>query len=181
MSPVSLSFPKPFNCSHFLSASIHWFPQSYCEATNATTMPRSLLLYQFWLAKICICHKPSPTRDEMRDLQIALLLTLILPFSSILPALHTQDTFMLVLNFEVGHFTCHFFLLSFLPSFWCDYERNSIHTASLSHFISLIRPAVFYPAGDGCWIHVNVGCSASIYSTPLVVFLNDKLQLAHRR
>ena len=35
--------------------------------------------------------------------------------------------------------TC-FFFSPFLPSFWCCYERNSIHTASLSHFISLVRP-----------------------------------------
>ena len=57
---------KPFNClqpvmSFSLAMLIHWFAQSYCEAT--TTL-RLLLLYQFWLAEICICHKPCPTRDE---------------------------------------------------------------------------------------------------------------------
>ena len=68
--------------SLLLVASIHWFAQSYCKATNATTttMPRLLLLYQFKLAEICICHKPCPTRDEMRDLQIAHPRTLMLPF-----------------------------------------------------------------------------------------------------
>ena len=52
---------------------------------------------------------------------------------SILPVLHMQDTFALVLNFEVGHFGCHFLLLSFFPpSIRCCYKRNSIHTALLS-------------------------------------------------
>ena len=70
-----------------------------------------------------------------------------------------------------------------LSSCWCCYERNSIHTASLSHFIFLIRPVhhlFFYLAGGSCWIHVNVSCSACIYST-LLVSLNDKPHLAHRR
>ena len=40
----------------------------------------------------------------------------MLPFFSVLPVLHMQDTFTLVSNFEVGHFTCHF-LLSFFLSF----------------------------------------------------------------
>ena len=39
----------------------------------------------------------------------------------------------------------------------------------------------FYPAVDGCWIHVNVGCSACLYSTPFVVSLNDEHRLAHRK
>ena len=64
---------KPFNClrpvlSFSLATSIHWFTQSYCEATNATTMLRLLLLYQFWLAEICICHKSHLTRDKTCDL-----------------------------------------------------------------------------------------------------------------
>ena len=29
----------------------------------------------------------------------------------------------------------------FLSSFWCCYKRKSFQTASLSHFISLVRPA----------------------------------------
>ena len=57
--------------SFSLATSIHWFAQSYCEATNAmTTMLILLLLYQFWRTEICICHKSHPSRDEMRDLQI---------------------------------------------------------------------------------------------------------------
>ena len=94
-----------------------------------------------------LCDKPHSTRDETRDLQIAPPRMLMLPFFSILLAVHTQDTFLLVFNFEVGHFARHFLLLSFLflpsflPSFWCCYERNSFHTALLSDFISLVHPA----------------------------------------
>ena len=127
--------------SFSLAASIHLSTQSYCESTNSTTatMLRLLLLYQFWLAEICICHKPRPTRDETSDLQIALPNTLMLPFFfSILPAFHPQSTFALVLNFGVGHFITSYLSLF---SYWCCYERNSIHTISLSHFISLVRPA----------------------------------------
>ena len=40
---------------------------------------------------------------------------------------------------------------------------------------------VFYLTGDGCWIHINVGCSACIHSTPLVVSLNDKPRLDNRK
>ena len=116
---------------------------------------------------------PRPTNCTPKDAQTSVFSTL--------PVLHTQDTFAPVLNFEVGHFVRHFLVLSF---FWCCYERNSIHTASLSHFISLVPSAhhlFFYPDGDGCWIHVNVGCSACIYSTLLVVSLNDEPRLAHQR
>ena len=87
-------------------------------------------------------------------------------FFSILPELHMQVTFALVLSFEVGHFARHFL---FFSSFWFCYERNSSHAVSMSHFISLVRLAhhlfFYYPTGDGYWIHVNVGCSAGIYST----------------
>ena len=49
-----------------------------------------LLLYRFWLTKICICCKPRPTRDEMRDLQIALLMMLTLSFFHTYGALHPR-------------------------------------------------------------------------------------------
>ena len=99
-------------------------------------MLRLLLLYRFWLTEICICRKPSPTRNETCDLQIALSMTLILPFfytPSILHARHIRVSFELW-----GRPFCSSLLVSF---FQCFYERNSIHTASLSHFISLIRSA----------------------------------------
>ena len=130
-------------------------------------------LYQFWLVEICICHKPRPTRDKTRDLQIALPWTLMLLFFSILLALLTQDTFVLVLNFEFGHFACHFLLLSFflLVLLWKEFIPHSFVVTF--HFSrSPSSPPVLYPARDGCWIHVNIGCSACIYSVPLVVSLN---------
>ena len=48
-------------------------------------------------------------------------------FFSILPALHTQDTFVLVWNFEVGHFAHHFLLLSFflLVLLWKEFISHS--------------------------------------------------------
>ena len=76
---------KPFNClwlvlSFSLATSIFWCNQSFCEATNATTTMLTLfLLYQFWLAQICISHKPHSNRDETYDLQITLPRTRILP------------------------------------------------------------------------------------------------------
>ena len=144
---------KPFNClrlvvSFSIVALIHWFAQSYCEATNATkTMLRLFLLYQFWLAEICICHKPCPTRDETHDLQIALSRMLMLLFFSILPAFHMQDTFTLVWNFEVGHFACHFL---FLPSFllvllWKEFNPHSFVVAF--HFSCPVHHLFFIQLG----------------------------------
>ena len=57
-----------------------------------------LLLYQFYLTKICVCHKPCPTRDETHDLQIVLPTTLMLLFfytSSTLQARHIRIIFKL--------------------------------------------------------------------------------------
>ena len=137
--------------SFSLAVSIHRFTQSYCEATNATTttMLRLLLLYQFWLAEICICHKPHPTRDEIHDLQISPPRTLMFPFFSIFPVLHMLNTFTLVLNFEVGHFTHHLLLLSLflLVLLWKEFIPHSFFvTFHFSHSSS--SPPVFYPAGD---------------------------------
>ena len=194
---LSLSFSKPFNCflpvlflflSLLLATSIHWFAESYCEATNATTKLRLLLLYQFWLAEICTCHKPRPTRDETRDLQIALPMTPMLLFClfvfSILLVLHTQDTLGLVSNFEIGHFARHFLLLSFGGVLWKEFNSHSFIVTfyfSCSFGSPPVCFGVFYPAEDGCWIHENVSCFAFIYSMLLVVSLNDEPWLAYRR
>ena len=137
---------KTFNClrpvlSFSLAGSIHWFVQSYCEATNAiTTILRLLLLYLFWLAEICICHKIRPTRDETHDLRIAPSETLLLPIFSILPALHTQVTFMFALNFEVGNFAHRFLLLSFFLSYFVVifYFSRSSGTRLIEFYIALI-------------------------------------------
>ena len=52
-------------------------------------------------------------------------------------------------------------------------------------FLSFVRLTIcfcfFYAAGDGCWIHVYVSCSACIYGMLLVVSLNDEPRLTHRR
>ena len=71
------------------------------------------LLYQFWLAEICICHKPRPIRDETCNLQITLPRTLMLPFFIYFWHSTCKIHWRLVLNFEVGHFAHHFLLLSF--------------------------------------------------------------------
>ena len=60
-------------------------------------------------------------------------------------------------NFEVGHFTCHFLLLSFflLVLLWKEFNSHSfIVTFHFSHLSG--SPPVFYPAEDDCWIHVNL-------------------------
>ena len=144
--------------SFSLAVLIHWSGQSYCEATNATTttMLRLLLLYQFWLVEICICNKPIP--PEMRPMTYKLHSPrkLIVPFFSILPALHMQDRFTLV--------TSWFFLSSFFP-FGVAMKRIQF-TQLHCHisFLSSGSPPIFYPAGNGCWIHVNISCSACIYT-----------------
>ena len=140
-----------------------------------------LLLHRFWLTEICTCLKPRPTRDEMRDLQIALPMTFMLLFFYTASPLHARHIYTI---FELwGRPFCSSLLVSF---FRCCYERNSIHTASLSHFISLVHSAhhfffFFFPAADSCWIHVNVSCSTCIYSMLLILSLNDEPWLAHRR
>ena len=106
---------------------------------------------------------------------------------SILPVLHTQGTCALVLNFEVGHFTRHFLLFSsfFLVLLWKEFNPHSFvvtfHFTRSSGSPPVFFVFFFYPAGDGCWIHVNVGCSACIYSSLLIVSSNDEHQLAHQR
>ena len=147
-------------------------------------MLRLLLLYRFWLTEICIFCKPCPTRDKTRDLQIALLMTFMLPFFYSSGTLHAKD---IRTSFELwGRPFCSSLPVSFFR--YC-YERNSIHTASLSHFISLVHSAhhlfffvcFFYPTMDGCWIHVNVDCSTCLYNMSLIVSLNDEPLLVHQR
>ena len=140
-------------------------------------LPTILLLYWFWLTEICICCKPYPTRDKTHDLQIALPTTLMLLFFYASGTQHARHNCTI---FELwGQPFCLSLLVSF---FWCCYERNSIHSASLSHFISLGSHHLFFLSRlDGCWIHINVGCFACIYGTSLVVSLNDEPWLVHWR
>ena len=92
-----------------------------------------------------------------------------LPFT-----LHTRYN-CTILNFKVGHFARHFLFFSFGGC----YERNSIHTALLSYFISRL------PQFTTCFIlssRVQLLNSRKVNdSTPLVVSLNDESQLAHQR
>ena len=108
-------------------------------------------------------------------------------FFSILPALHTQDTFALVLNFEVGHFARHFFLFSFFFPF--GVAMKGIHSTQLRCHISFLS---FVPAH-----HLFLFCFFSSreqlldsrkcrlfrlhIQQPLVVSLNDEPWLVHRR
>ena len=87
-----------------------------------------------------------------------------------------------VLNFEVGHFACHFLFLSFFLPF--DVAVKGIQSTQLCCHISFLSfglPPVFNTAGGGCWIQVYVGSSACIYCSPHVVSLNDEPRFAHRR
>ena len=107
---------------------------------------------------------PCPTGDGTCDLQITLPRTLMLPFFSILLALHMQDTFVLILNFEVGHFARHFLFLSFslLVLLWKGFNPHSFIVTFHFSRSSGSSPVFF------------------LYSTPLIS-LNNKPQLAHRR
>ena len=102
-----------------LSISLSYLPHQYTGLHNSAVkqqMPfhTMLLLYWFWLTKICICRKPDPTRDETRRVIYKLHSQWHSYFwFSILPVLYTQDTFVPFSNFEVGHFVCHFLFLSF--------------------------------------------------------------------
>ena len=138
-----------------------------------------LLLYQFWQTEICICCKPRPTREKC-DLQIALTTTLTLPFfhtSDALPARHIHAIFELS-----GRPSCSSLLVSIFLSLWLWKEFNSHSFVVTFHFsCSFGLPPVFYPTVDDCWIHINVGCSACIYSRLFMVSLNDESRLAHQR
>ena len=145
-------------------------------------MLRLFLSYQFWLAEICMCHKPRPTRDETRDLLIAPPRTLMLPFFSILSAFHTHDTFALVLNFEVGHFARHFLLLSLflLLLQWKEFISHSF-VVTFHCNPSSGSPPFFLSSWGQLMIHVDNGCSSCIYITLLVISLNDDPRFAQRR
>ena len=133
-----------YRSSLSLAVSIHWFTQSYCEAINAiTTMLRLLLLYQFWLAKICICHKPRPFRAKTRDLQIALPRTLMLPFFFFLyfwySTCKTHLRLFRTLRLAILLITSCFFLLVLL---WKEF--NSHNFVVTFHFsCSFSSPPVF--------------------------------------
>ena len=103
-------------------------------------------------------------------------------FFSILPELHTRH---ICTRFELWGRPFRS-SICFLPSFlhpvllWKEFNPHSFIVTF--HFsCSFGLPPAFYPAEDSCWIYVNVCCSVCIYSMLLVVSLNNKPQLAHRR
>ena len=84
-----------------------------------------------------------------------------------------HDTFALVLNFEVDHFSRHFLLLSF----WCCYERNSFHTA-----LMFVRLTTCFLSSRGRLLDFHKRRLFYLHiQRPLVVSLNYKPQLAHWR
>ena len=113
--------PPVLPLSFFLSYLLCQYP-GFHNPTEKQQMLILLLLYQFWLAEICICHKPHPTRDETRDVQIALPRMLTLPFffytSGTPHARHIHT------HFELWHRPFHsslltsFFLLVLLWKRW---------------------------------------------------------------
>ena len=127
------------SCLFIFSHSYSHLPRQYTGLHNSAVkqqmpLPTMLFLYRFWLTEICICCKPCPTRDELHDLQIALLTMLTLPFFYTSGSLHTRHIHTI---FKLwGRSFCSSLLVCF---FLCCYERNSIHTASLSHFIFLVH------------------------------------------
>ena len=129
--------------------SLSYLPRQYTGLHNFAMkqwmpLPTMLFLYRFWLTEIYICHKPCPAKDKMHDLQITLPMTLSFFFTS--GTLHTR--YIRTIFRVWGRPFCSLLFVSF---FRCCYERNSSHTASLSHFISLIHSAhhlFFYPAMD---------------------------------
>ena len=140
-------------------------PRQYTGSLNPTVkqqmQQQQCWDYAFYTSsgwpKFTYVTNDRPTRDETRNLQIGLPRTLMLLFISILPALHMQDTFTLVSNFEVGHFARHFLLISFflLMLLWKEFNQHSFVVTF--HFSrSSGSPPVFYPAGDGCCILINI-------------------------
>ena len=184
--PLKNGLMKPFNCSlAVLSLSL-----SFCLTCRVNTLVHTILLsnnkcrdYFFYTSSGWLkfaCRKPCLTRDEMSDLQIALPRTLMLPFFYTSGTPHARHV---CTSFELwGRLFCSSLLVSFflLMLLWKEFNSHSfVITFHFSHSFSL--PPLFYPAVDGCWIHVKITCSTCIYSTPLIVSLNNEPRLAHRR
>ena len=107
-----------------------------------------LLLYQFWLTEICLCRKPRPIRDEMSDLQIALPMTLMLPFfytSGNLNARHLHHN-----QTEMGHFAHHFLFLSFGVAMK-GIQFIQLHCRIL--FLSFTRFTTCFLSSCGRWLN----------------------------
>ena len=176
--PVSLSLSLTFTCWLFTTRPISLF-LSLTLTCNVNTLvcgilqqsntqnapPHNAFLYRFLADRnLHMRWDVGSTNCTPNDAHVLFFCT-----SCILHARYIRAIFELQ-----GRPFCSSLLVSF---FRCCSERNSIHTASLSHFISCSLgspPVLFYPAVYDCWIHVN-------NSTSLMVPLNDESQLAHQR
>ena len=176
---------KPFNCSppvlffcFFLSlllslaTSIHWFAPFWCEETTAPIHNGSFILV---LAdqNLHMLQTPShqrrnawPTNCTPNNAHASIFLYFRYSTHK------THSRHFRTLRLAILLVTSCFFHLVLL---WKEFNSHSFVVTF--HFSC--SPPVFYPAVDDCWIHVNIGCSACIYSISLVVSLNDEFRLAH--
>ena len=132
--------PVPFLYSFVSFAmSINWFTRFCSAINNQIHLPTMLLLYWFladWnlhMREDAVLTNCTPKNAHA---------SVFFCTSGILHARYIRAIFELQ-----GRPFCSSFLVSFFLSFFrCCYERNSIHTASLSHFIfcSLGSPPVLF-------------------------------------
>ena len=122
------------SCLFHLLLSIHSSAQSYCGATMQPHNNAEITSFIPVLAgrNLHLSRTPSHQRWDAWPTNYTPR-TLMLRIFFILPALHMQDTFMLDLNFQVGHFACQFLLLS---SFWL--ATKGIHSTQLRCHISFL-------------------------------------------
>ena len=109
-------------------------------------MLRLLLLYQFWY--LHMLQTPSHLRRDAwhtnctpKDAHASVF--------SIFPVLHTQVTFALVLNFDIGHFARDFLLLSFflLALLWKEFNSQGLR-CHIS-FLSFVRLTACFLSSRG--------------------------------
>ena len=122
-----LSLLKTFNCLLLvlsLSFFLSYLPRQY-TGSHSPTMKQRLQQqcwdYSFYTSsgwpKFAYVTNPVPPETRHVTYKLHSQGCSCFRFFSILPVLRTQDTFALVLNFEVGHFARHFLLLSFFLPF----------------------------------------------------------------
>ena len=113
----------------FLSLNTLWFAQFCCEAISVPSHNASfILVLADW--NLHMLQTPSPERRDAWP-------TNCTPYDA-------HASFFLYFQYSTCKtYLCHFrtLRLAILLITSCCYERNSIHTASLSYFISLIHSA----------------------------------------
>ena len=153
---------KPFNClrlvlSFSLVMSIHsillW--NNKCNNNNAEITPFIPVLAGWNLhMSQTLSHQRRdswPINCTPKDAHAS-------GFFSILPALHTQDTFMLILNFEVGHFACHLLLSVFLlVLLWKEFNPHSFLVTFHFSFMCLTTCFSF------SWVRLLDSCKRRLF------------------